>query len=171
MTITTKNLELYFQHAPVADLTALAVVVTTGIVNGVIIEVAGAGLFEFQFPAVATPDGRDVIAGSGGGVWRRQTVQALTTVTDGRIAIGSLQTQQTPVQLTVNTNITGSSLTLDTPYIYESTAASTITLTLVGGGYSFRNPPALNGTPTTIGFNPGDVFTLTRYADTTILIS
>ena len=36
MPITTKNIELYFQQAPVADLTALAAIDTTGIVDGVI---------------------------------------------------------------------------------------------------------------------------------------
>ena len=98
---TTKNLELYFQHAPVADLTALALVDTVGIVNGVIIEVAAAGSFEFQTPAVATPDGRDVIAGLGGGVWIRQTLPALTTTAAGAMAIGAggtgALTQQTAI--------------------------------------------------------------------------
>ena len=107
---TTKNLELYFQHAPVADLTALAAVSTVGIVNGVIIEVAAAGLFEFQTPAVATPDGRDVIAGLGGGVWIRQTLPELVTTAGGKIdtsvlgtvAIAQGGTGQVTAQLAMN---------------------------------------------------------------------
>lgn len=82
---TTKNLELYFQHAPLADLAALAATSTVGMVNGLIVEVAAAGLFEFQTPAVATPDGRDVITGNGGGVWIRQTLPALKTTSGGAI--------------------------------------------------------------------------------------
>jgi hypothetical protein len=83
--MTTKNLELYFQHAPLADIAALAATSTVGMVNGLIVEVAAAGLFEFQTPAVATPDGRDVITGNGGGVWLRQTLPALTTTVGGAI--------------------------------------------------------------------------------------
>ena len=99
---TTKNLELYFEHAPVADLTALAAVSTVGIVNGVIIEVAAAGLFEFQTPAVATPDGRDVIAGLGGGVWIRQTLPALKTTAGGAIDFASGGTSAATQQLAMN---------------------------------------------------------------------
>jgi hypothetical protein len=90
--MTTKNLELYFQHAPTADLTALALLSTVGMVNGLIVEVAAAGLFEFQTPAVATPDGRDVITGNGGGVWIRQTLPRLNTSVGGTIAASSLST-------------------------------------------------------------------------------
>ena len=75
-----------------------------------------------------------------------------------------------PIQLTVNTSINGASLTIGVPYTYESIAASIITLTIVGGT-TLRNPPALNGSSTTIGFNPEDVFTLTRYTGGTILIT
>ena len=170
MPIVTKNLELYFQHAPVADLTSLAAISTVGMVNGLIIEVSSSGFFELQTPAIATPDGRDVIAGTGGGVWLRQTLPTLTTTTGGQITISKLQVAQTPILLTVNTTIDGSTLAIGTPYIYESTAATVITLTIIGG-FTFRNPVVLNGGSTTLGFNPEDVFTLTRYADTTILIS
>jgi hypothetical protein len=75
-----------------------------------------------------------------------------------------------PIQLTVNTTINGTSLTIGVPYTYQSTSASIITLTLIGG-IIFRNPPTLNGSSSTIGFNENDVFTLTRYSDSTILIT
>lgn len=170
MPVATKNLELYFQHAPVADLTALAAVTTTGMVNSVTIEVASDGLFSFQTPAILTPDGRDVIAGLNGGVWVRQSLPYLKTTTSGQIDISDLQVALTPVLLTVNTNVNGASLDIGTPYLYESTAASPITLTLTGG-YTFRNPTVLSGDSTTMGFNPEEVFTLTRYWDGTVLIS
>ena len=76
----------------------------------------------------------------------------------------------TPIQLTINTTINGASLAVGLNYIYQSIAASIITLTIVGGA-TIRNPPLLNGSTTTMGFNPEDVFTLTRYADNTILIT
>ncbi len=99
---TTKNLELYFQHAPLADLAALAATSTVGMVNGLIVEVAAAGLFEFQTPAVATPDGRDVITGNDGGVWIRQTLPALTTTTGGAITISKGGTSAVTQQLAIN---------------------------------------------------------------------
>ena len=83
MPITTKNLELYFQHAPTANLTTLAALSTVGMVNGVLIEVISDGVFTLQTPAVAIADGRDVITGSGGGVWIRKTLPALTTTAVG----------------------------------------------------------------------------------------
>jgi hypothetical protein len=83
MPITTKNLELYFQHAPTANLTTLAALSTVGMVNGVVIEVISDGIFTLQTPAVAIADGRDVITGSGGGVWIRKTLPALTTTAVG----------------------------------------------------------------------------------------
>lgn len=100
--MTTKNLELYFQHAPLADIAALAATSTVGMVNGLIVEVAAAGLFEFQTPAVATPDGRDVIVGNGGGVWIRQTLPALTTTTGGAITISKGGTSAVTQQLAIN---------------------------------------------------------------------
>jgi hypothetical protein len=100
--MTTKNLELYFQHAPLADLAALAATSTVGMVNGLIVEVAAAGLFEFQTPAVSTPDGRDVITGNGGGVWIRQTLPALTTTTGGAITISKGGTSAVTQQLAIN---------------------------------------------------------------------
>ena len=83
MPITTKNLELYFQHAPTANLTTLAALSTVGMVSGVLIEVLSDGVFTLQTPAVAIADGRDVITGSGGGVWIRKTLPALTTTAVG----------------------------------------------------------------------------------------
>lgn len=75
-----------------------------------------------------------------------------------------------PIQLTIDTTINGNSLTIGVPYTYQSTAAYTITLTVIGG-ITLRNPPVLNGSSSTIGFNNNDVFTLTRYSDSTILIT
>ena len=76
----------------------------------------------------------------------------------------------TPIQLSIDTSINGASLTVGLNYIYQSIAAGIITLTILGGA-TLRNPPLLNGSPTTVGFNPEDVFTLTRYSDNTILIT
>ena len=87
--MATKNLEKYYEHRPVADLTSLGAISTVGIVNGVIVEVASDGLFQLQIPAVATPDGRDKIEGNGGGVWLRQTIPVLTTTVGGAIALSS----------------------------------------------------------------------------------
>ena len=75
-----------------------------------------------------------------------------------------------PIQLSANTAVSGASLTVGVPYTYESIAANIITLTIVGGS-TIRNPPVLNGSSTTAGFNPEDVFILTRYTDNTILIT
>lgn len=171
MVATTKNIEKYYLHRTAITLADLAAISTTGIVNGLIMEVSDAGIFQFQTPITSTPDGRDVIlAADGGGVWLRQTLAAMTTTSDGRIAIFDLQVEQTPILLTANTSINGGSLNIDTPYIYESTAAGIITLTITGG-YTIRNPVVLNGTANTIGFNPTDSFTLTAYSDMTILIT
>lgn len=76
----------------------------------------------------------------------------------------------TPIQLIIDTTINGNSLSVGVAYPYQSTASSIITLTIVGG-ITLRNPPTLNGSSTTIGFNNNDVFTLTRYSDSTILIT
>ena len=90
------------------------------------------------------------------------------------VKMSSIQISDLPypalVQLSVDTTINGTGLVLNTPYQYQSIAASIITLTIVGG-ITLRNPPALNGSTTTMGFNPNDVFTLTRYGDGTILIT
>lgn len=168
---STKNLEKYYMHRTATDLAALAAIDTTGIVNGLIVEVSEAGIFQFQTPITATPDGRDVILATDGlGVWLRQTLPAMTTTADGRIAIFDLQVEQVPILLTANTSINGGSLNIETPYLYESTATGIITLTITGG-YTIRNPVVLNGTSNTIGFNPTDSFTLTAYSDMTILIT
>ena len=92
-----------------------------------------------------------------------------TNVTMSAIQVGDLPILN-PVQLSVNTSINGASLTVGIPYTYESIATTIITLTIVGGA-TLRNPPTLNGSSTTVGFNPEDVFTLTRYASNTILIT
>ena len=97
-----KNLELFFQHAPAADLIALAAIDTTGIVDGIIIEVSDSGFFKFQTPAVATPDGRDVITGNGGGVWIRLTLPAMITNTNGAIDITVGGTGKTTPQDAIN---------------------------------------------------------------------
>ena len=154
MPTLTKNLELYYQHRPVADLTALAAVSTTGMVNGLIIEVAAAGVFELQKPAVATADGSDIIAATGGGVWLRQSLPFLKTI---------------PVLIAASTGLNIASMVIGVPYTYQCTAAAIVTLSIIGG--TLRNPPVLNGSSTTLGFNPGDVFTLTLQSDTTILIT
>jgi len=90
------------------------------------------------------------------------------------VKMGAIQSSDlpyiTPIQLNVDTTINGTGLTLNVPYQYQSIASSIITLTIVGG-ITLRNPPVLNGSPTTIGFNNNDVFTLTRYGDGTILIT
>lgn len=114
---------------------------------------------------------------------QQNAINALTgSVTDGTFLRGngtnvSMSTIQvidlpytTPIQLTVNTTINGTGLSIGAPYQYQSTSVSIITLTIVGG-ITLRNPPVLNGSSSTIGFNENDVFTLTRYSDSTILIT
>jgi hypothetical protein len=92
-----------------------------------------------------------------------------TDATMSTIQIGDLPVLN-PIQLSVNTAINGASLTIGVPYTYESIASDIITLSIAGGS-TLRNPPVLNGSSTTAGFNPEDVFILTRYADNTILIT
>lgn len=103
-------------------------------------------------------------------------------VTDGtflrgngtNVSMGAIQTTDlpytAPIQLSVDTTINGTGLSVGVPYQYQSTASSIITLTIIGG-ITLRNPPVLNGSTSTIGFNNNDVFTLTRYSDSTILIT
>jgi len=90
------------------------------------------------------------------------------------VSMSAIQTTDlpytTPIQLTVDTTINGTGLSIGVPYQYQSTASSIITLTIIGG-ITLRNPPVLNGSSATIGFNNNDVFTLTRYGDGTILIT
>ena len=90
------------------------------------------------------------------------------------VSMSAIQTTDlpytTPIQLTVDTTINGTGLSIGVPYQYQSTASSIITLTIIGG-ITLRNPPVLNGSTATIGFNNNDVFTLTRYGDGTILIT
>ena len=100
--VAVKNLELYFQHAPVANLATLATIDTTGIVDGEYIVVSSAGIYKLQKPAVLTPDGRDVILGSGGGVWVRQSLPALVTNTNGAIDISVGGTGKTTPQDAIN---------------------------------------------------------------------
>lgn len=128
MPVTTKNIELYFQQAPVADLTALAAIDTTGIVDGVTIEVSDAGIFKFQLPAVAVADGLNVITGFDGGVWIRQTLPAILATAGGTIDAASLATIANDAVLV--TNATGvsswaTSLTQDTTG--NATTATTAT--------------------------------------------
>jgi hypothetical protein len=75
-----------------------------------------------------------------------------------------------PIQLSVDTTINSASLVVGVSYIYESISVSVITLTIIGGA-TIRNPPTLNGSSTTIGFNQEDNFTLTKYSDNTILLT
>jgi hypothetical protein len=214
MPTLTKNLELYYHHRPVANLTALGTTNALGIVNGLIIEVADSGLFEFQIPALAIADGIDIVAGYPGtyisgwnaatntpalsnatieaaGHWYDVTAAGTVNFGAGNIvfAIGdrvystgviyqkggvwirqSLPFLKTvPVLIAVSTGLTITSMIVGVPYTYQCTAAAIVTLTIIGG--TLRNPPVLNGSPTTLGFNPGDVFTLTLQSDTTILIN
>lgn len=91
--MATKNLELYFQHAPVASLNALKAIDTSGIVTGLIVEVVGVGFFNFQTPPVATPDNLNVIQATDlGGVWIRQTLPQLNATAGGKIDASSLGT-------------------------------------------------------------------------------
>jgi len=139
MPITTRNIELYFQQAPVADLTALAAIDTTGIVDGVTIEVSDAGIFKFQLPAVAVADGLNVITGFDGGVWIRQTLPALLATAGGTIDAASLATIANDAVLV--TNATGvsswaTSLTQDTTgnAATATTATSATTATNIAAG-------------------------------------
>lgn len=128
MPITTKNLELYFQQAPVADLTALAAIDTTGIVDGLTIEVSNAGLFKFETPAVATPDGLNVIAGFDGGVWIRQTVPALKATAAGLIAPDMLATiANNAVLATNNSGVPSWATSLTQSTTGNATTATTAT--------------------------------------------
>jgi len=128
--MTTKNLELYGLHFPVASLAALAGLSTTGMVTSVLIEVTGVGVFAYQTPAVATPDGKDVIAATdAGGVWIRQTVPALVTdATGAMIGITSGGTGNATGLAVAATNIAGG-LANKIPY---QTAASTTAFTTPG---------------------------------------
>jgi hypothetical protein len=62
-----KNVELYYMHRPVADLTALAAVDATNTVAGTFFVTADQGTFEYDPNSLLTPDGRNIIAPSAGG--------------------------------------------------------------------------------------------------------
>jgi hypothetical protein len=125
----------------------------------------------------------DIANGGTGQSTQQLAINALAgSVTDGyflrgngaNVLMGAIQLSDLPysppIQLSVNTTINGTGLTIGVPYEYQSIASSIITLTIIGG-ITLRNPPALNGSSTTMGFNNNDVFTLTRYPDSTILIT
>lgn len=125
----------------------------------------------------------DIANGGTGQSTQQLAINALAgSVTDGyflrgngtNILMGAIQLSDLPysppIQLSVDTTINGMGLTIGVPYEYQSIASSIITLTIIGG-ITLRNPPALNGSSTTMGFNNNDVFTLTRYSDSTILIT
>lgn len=154
---TTKNLELYFQHSPLADLSELALISTTGMVNGLIVEVAEAGLFQFQTPAVATPDGRDVITGNGGGVWIRQTLSALNTTAGGAIDFTSGGTSALTQQAALDaiagavttkyylrgngTHVSMSAIDAgDVPTLNQDTSGTAAKATNIAGGTSYDIP-------------------------------
>lgn len=154
---TTKNLELYFQHSPLADLSELALISTTGMVNGLIVEVAEAGLFQLQMPAVSTPDGRDVITGNGGGVWIRQTLSALNTTAGGAIDFASggtsALTQQTALDAIAGavtstyylrgngTHVSMSAIQAsDVPTLNQDTSGTAAKATNIAGGTSYDIP-------------------------------
>ena len=128
MPIVTKNIELYFQQAPVADLTALAAIDTTGIVDGVTIEVSDAGIFKFQLPAVAVADGLNVITGFDGGVWIRQTLPALKATATGLIAPAMLATiANSAVLVTSNAGVASWATSLTQNTSGNATTATTAT--------------------------------------------
>ena len=214
MPTLTKNLELYYQHRPVADLTALAAINTIGMASGVIIDVVAAGVFGFERPATVIADAIDTISGYTGtyisgwdastntptlsnatieaaGHWYNVTAAGTVNFGAGGIAFsigdrvystgtvyqkGGVWTRKSlpflktvPVLISVSTGLNIASMIVGVPYTYQCTAAAIVTLTIIGG--TLRNPPVLNGGSTTLGFNPGDVFTLTLQSDTTILIT
>lgn len=150
----TKNLELYFQHAPVNDLIALALVDTTNLVNGVIINVGNDGFFAFQNPAIDVPNGVDIIEGLNGGIWKRKSAPLLSTL---------------PVFVEADMSIDSTLLTPKNSKTFVNISTDIVTLTVTGGA-TFRNPTVLNGSDTTIGLNPKESFVLTLLTDNTILV-
>lgn len=106
--MTKYFLEKNYIHRIVADFTALTAINVTGRDSGLLVQVIGEGLFGLESPGVATPNGRDVIVGSGGAVWLRLTQENLKTTAAGDIATaanlagGSIYT--IPYQL--NTGVT-----------------------------------------------------------------
>lgn len=72
---STKNIELYYQHRPAANITALKAVNTTSIVDGEICNVSGLGTWQFIKASTATADDITVVAPTtGGGRWLKQTI-------------------------------------------------------------------------------------------------
>ena len=117
MTTITKNLELYFMHAPINGLTALQAIDTSSIVDGLFIVVSGVGIFQLQVPAVLTPDGIDVIQPNvGDGVWIRQSLNFLKT------SNGKIDSSMVDMALQNLSNVTISSLQTNQILKYNGTA-------------------------------------------------
>ena len=155
-TFTTRNLELYFQQAPVADLTALAAVDTIGIVDGLTIEVSAAGIFKFETPAVATPDALNVIAGFGGGNWIRQTLPALKATAGGTIAAGSLASvNNSSVLVTNGSGVSSWATSLTQNTTGNATTATTATNIAAGIANNIPYQTAANTTSFISAANSG----------------
>ena len=97
--------------------------------------------------------------------------QNLTTalgVTQGQI--NAITYTYIPITFSSNQNVNTAAMTLLTPYIYENNGASVCTLTFINGA-TLRNPPILNGSPTTAGLNPYETLTFIKQLDNTILVN
>ena len=72
--MATKNLELYYMHRPIADITALKAIDTTSIVSGLTVLVEGKGLCRFDKLSTEPPDDKIIYEPTiGGGRWYLMT--------------------------------------------------------------------------------------------------
>ncbi len=123
------------------------------------------------------------VGGGGGGYTDNVIVSPSYTPINGEVvavgqtvttALGALQGQilanATPILTNVDMNVATAGMVQSTGYMYVNVGASIITLTLQGGGV-FISPLVLNGSATTMGLNPGEVATLSKQPNGSILIS
>lgn len=123
------------------------------------------------------------VGGGGGGYTDNVIVSPSYTPINGEVvavgqtvttALGALQGQilanATPILTNVDMNVATGGMVQSTGYMYVNVGASIITLTLQGGGV-FISPLVLNGSATTMGLNPGEVATLSKQPNGSILIS
>lgn len=96
-----------------------------------------------------------------------QTLTTALGVTQGQI--NAIVNTNAPITFSSNQVINTAGMALLTPYIYENIGTTAYTLTFDGA--TLRNPPVLNGSPTTAGLNQWETMTFIKQLDNTILVN
>ena len=115
-------------------------------------------------------DGSSQLNGNSSTATALQNARTINGVSFNGTSNITIPFSETPITITADSNLDSSTMNVNQPYEYTNNGLAIVTLTIIGGS-TLRNPPILNGSSTTAGFNPGDVFAFTKLTDNTILVS